>query len=67
MTGEHRLPALLLFGESLLEVGVASLDLPAIGAVKVSSALVFDVGVYLVVIGLVMALLRSLGSEEVST
>src|SRR6185295_14600224 len=37
----------LLFGDSVLEVGLASLDVPLIGTVKVSSALAFDVGVYL--------------------
>jgi multicomponent Na+:H+ antiporter subunit A len=53
----------LLFGESLLEVGVASLDLPAIGAVKVSSALVFDVGVYLAVVGMVLMAFEAFGDE----
>ena len=35
-----------------------------LGSIKLSTVLLFDVGVYLVVIGLVVALLESLGPEE---
>ena len=40
------------------------LELPVLGTVKASTALPFDMGVYLVVVGLVLAVLRSLGHEE---
>lgn len=53
----------LLAGGQLLESGVLSLDLPVLGTVKTTSALPFDVGVYLIVVGLVLALLGSLGGE----
>jgi multicomponent Na+:H+ antiporter subunit A len=42
-----------------------SANLPLVGTVKVHSSLFFDIGVYLVVVGLVMALLNSIGREEV--
>ena len=37
-------------------------DVPVLGTFKATSALPFDIGVYLVVVGLGLALLRSLGS-----
>jgi multicomponent Na+:H+ antiporter subunit A len=40
-------------------------DVPGLGHLKLSSSLAFDAGVYLVVLGLVLAMLRSLGREEV--
>ncbi|HVM18826.1 MAG TPA: hydrogen gas-evolving membrane-bound hydrogenase subunit E, partial [Egibacteraceae bacterium] len=54
-----------LTGGQFLQHVVASIDLPVLGTLKVSTTLAFDVGVYLVVVGLVLALLRSLGGEEV--
>jgi len=42
------------------------IDVPVFGALYLSTTASFDVGVYLVVVGLVVALLRSLGSEEVT-
>ena len=56
-----------LGGSEFLEAMILSADLPLVGGIKLSSVFVFDVGVYLVVIGLVIALLRSLGREEVRT
>ena len=53
----------LLAGGELLESAVLSLDVPVLGTVKTTSALPFDVGVYLIVVGLVLAILRSLGGE----
>ena len=50
-------------GEDYLRSGVLSLDLPVLGVVKLTSALAFDTGVFLVVVGLVLALLRTLGAE----
>lgn len=53
-----------LFGGELLESGKATLDAPLLGAVKVTSALPFDIGVYLVVVGLVGTVLTTLGTER---
>jgi multisubunit Na+/H+ antiporter MnhB subunit len=53
----------LLFGGNVLEVGFWTLDLPLIGAVKVSSALAFDVGVYLAVVGLVLMAFEAFGDK----
>ena len=52
-----------LFGGQFLESGKVELDLPVLGVVKATSALPFDVGVFLVVVGLVLAMLRTLGAE----
>ena len=41
--------------------------LPVLGSAYLSTTLTFDIGVFLVVVGLVLALLRSLGREEVRT
>jgi multicomponent Na+:H+ antiporter subunit A len=54
-----------LVGGSFLEVGLWSFEVPGLGELELSSALVFDVGVYSVVVGLVLALLHALGREEV--
>jgi multicomponent Na+:H+ antiporter subunit A len=53
----------LLVGGSVLEVGVASLDLPGFGDVKLSSALVFDAGVYLAVVGMVLMAFEAFGDD----
>jgi multicomponent Na+:H+ antiporter subunit A len=55
--------ASLVAGGQFLESGVLTLDLPVLGTLKTTSALPFDAGVYLVVVGLVLALLRTLGAE----
>lgn len=52
-----------LTGAQFLESGKVSLDVPVLGVVKATSALPFDLGVYLVVVGLVLLLLRTLGAE----
>jgi multicomponent Na+:H+ antiporter subunit A len=52
-----------LFGGQFLESGKLELHLPVLGVVKATSALPFDTGVYLVVVGLVLAVLRTLGAE----
>ncbi len=54
-----------LRGGEFLEAMVLYLDLPVLGTLKIASVFIFDAGVYLVVIGLVLALLSSLGREEV--
>lgn len=50
-------------GLDFLESGYVELDLPLLGTVKAVSALAFDAGVYLVVVGLALGLLRTLGAE----
>jgi multicomponent Na+:H+ antiporter subunit A len=54
----------LLAGGDVLEVGVASLDIPLVGAVKVSSALAFDTGVYLAVVGMVLMAFEAFGEDR---
>ena len=56
-----------LFGGELLESGKATLHLPLLGAVKLTSALPFDIGVFLVVVGLVGTVLTTLGTEREAT
>ncbi|WP_405374628.1 MULTISPECIES: Na+/H+ antiporter subunit A [unclassified Microbacterium] len=53
----------LLFGQAPLTSTFWEADLPLIGHVEFVSSTLFDVGVYLVVIGLVLDVLRSLGAE----
>ena len=54
----------LLFGEPFLENGKLELDLPLIGSVGVTSGLAFDVGVYLVVVGLVFMVFEAFGGYD---
>ena len=53
----------ILAGGQVLEGGAVELDLALLGHVKVTSALPFDIGVYLVVLGIVLMALDSLGDE----
>ncbi|GAA4655615.1 Na+/H+ antiporter subunit A [Arthrobacter cryoconiti] len=53
----------LLFGGEVFQSTIFSFDLPLFGHVKFVSSTLFDIGVYLVVVGLVIDVLRSLGSE----
>jgi multicomponent Na+:H+ antiporter subunit A len=53
----------LLFGGAVLEAALVEGDLPLLGHVKVGSALAFDVGVYLVVLGLVLMVFESFGDD----
>lgn len=55
-----------LWGSALLESATWQVDLPLLGSVKTTSALLFDVGVYIVVVGFVLMVLRTLGEESVS-
>lgn len=54
----------LLLGDPVLSKWKLELSLPVVSDFKVSSALVFDVGVALVVIGLVFMVFEALGEEE---
>lgn len=51
----------IVVGYDLLESGKIEVDLPLLGTIKAFSVLVFDIGVFLVVVGLVMAVLDGLG------
>ena len=53
----------LLFGGTILESAVVELDAGPLGHIKFVTTLFFDMGVYLVVIGLVLDVLRTLGAE----
>jgi multicomponent Na+:H+ antiporter subunit A len=52
-----------LMAGSFLGSAYLELDLPLLGHVKVVSVLFFDIGVYLVVLGLGLVLVRTLGGD----
>ena len=47
----------------MFQSAIIAFDLPVFGHVKFVTSTLFDIGVYLVVVGLVVDVLRSLGSE----
>jgi multicomponent Na+:H+ antiporter subunit A len=53
----------LLFGEPALTSAYVEADVPVLGHLSFGTSTIFDVGVYLVVVGLALDILRSLGSE----
>ena len=53
----------LLFGGSVLEGDYWEFHPPLLGAVKLTSALAFDIGVYLVVVGLALMVFESFGDD----
>ncbi len=53
----------LFFGGSLLEGYAYTLESALLGEVKITTALVFDFGVYLVVIGLALMMFESFGDD----
>jgi multicomponent Na+:H+ antiporter subunit B len=50
------------FGAPVLASAKLSVELPVLGAVAVQTSLFLDVGVYLLIVGVVLDLLRSLGA-----
>lgn len=52
----------LAFGGTILQSAVVDLHLPLLGDLHLVTSVFFDVGVYLVVVGLLLDLLRSLGA-----
>lgn len=52
-----------LFGRDILQSSYLSLELPVLGTLGVSTVLAFDTGVYLVVTGLVLTILDTLGRQ----
>ena len=53
----------LLLGAEVLQTAILETTLPVLGDVKLVTSLFFDMGVYLIVVGLVLDILRSLGAE----
>jgi multisubunit Na+/H+ antiporter MnhB subunit len=53
----------VLFGDPVLDNAYLELDVPVAGGIKVTSALVFDLGVYLVVVGLVLMVVEAFGER----
>ena len=53
----------LLVGAPVLSSALIQFDVPVLGSVKFVTALFFDLGVYLIVVGLVLDVLRSLGAR----
>ncbi|ALV46914.1 cation:proton antiporter [Arthrobacter alpinus] len=53
----------LFLGGDVFQSAIIAFDLPIFGHVKFVTSTLFDIGVYLVVVGLVVDVLRSLGSE----
>ncbi|UOY00105.1 Na+/H+ antiporter subunit A [Blastococcus sp. PRF04-17] len=53
----------LLLGADVLQTAILETTLPVLGDVKLVTSLFFDMGVYLIVVGLVLDILRSLGAE----
>lgn len=54
----------LLFGGDVLEQDFFTVDLPVLGKIKATSALVFDTGVYALVLGTVLMAFEALGEDR---
>ncbi|GAA4834643.1 MnhB domain-containing protein [Saccharopolyspora rosea] len=52
----------LLFGGQLLESAIYKFDVPLLGQLKFVTSVVLDTGVYVLIVGVVLDLLRTLGS-----
>lgn len=53
----------LLRGDALLENAYRAVDVPVVGKVSLTSALLFDLGVYLVVVGMVLMVFEAFGED----
>jgi multicomponent Na+:H+ antiporter subunit A len=53
----------LVLGGEVLQTEILEVTLPVLGDVKLVTSLFFDMGVYAIVVGLVLDVLRSLGAE----
>ena len=53
----------LLRDGTVLDLGLASIDLPVVGVIKLSSAIAFDTGVYLLVVGVVLMAFEAFGGD----
>lgn len=52
-----------ILGDAVLESGKLHLEIPLLGPLDLYSSTLFDIGVYFVVVGVVLDVLRSFGSE----
>ncbi|MCM3659095.1 Na+/H+ antiporter subunit A [Agromyces mediolanus] len=53
----------LFFGLTVFESSWFETEVPLLGTISIGTSTLFDIGVYLVVVGLVLDILRSLGAE----
>jgi multicomponent Na+:H+ antiporter subunit A len=53
----------LVLGGDVFQSAIVEWDMPVFGHVKLVTSLLFDIGVYLVVVGVLLDVLRSLGAE----
>ncbi|GAC70056.1 hydrogen gas-evolving membrane-bound hydrogenase subunit E, partial [Gordonia soli] len=53
----------MVAGAPALSSAVVEIDVPVLGDIKLVTALFFDLGIYLIVVGLVLDVLRSLGAR----
>lgn len=53
----------LVAGGAFLETDISYLDIPLVGEVKLVTSVVFDIGVYLLVVGVVLMVITELGTE----
>jgi len=53
----------LLAGDEILETALFENEVPILGTVKATSAVFFDLGVYLLVVGLVLMVFEAFGDE----
>lgn len=56
----------LLWGDALLDQYVFSFEVPLLGVIKTGSALLFDVGVAVIVVGVILAVLEGLGATDLA-
>lgn len=57
----------LLSGDALLDSAIVKFDVPLVGELKLVSSAVFDIGVYVVVVGVVLSVLMALGADPAGT
>jgi multisubunit Na+/H+ antiporter MnhB subunit len=53
----------VILGEQLLESDLIPFTVPVIGDVKLATSVIFDLGVYLLVVGVVLLVISELGAE----
>lgn len=53
-----------VWGGAFLESAKVEVDVPVLGTLKATSALPFDIGVFIIVVGVAMAMISALGQEE---
>lgn len=53
-----------VWGDAFLEAAKVTLEVPVLGAIHLTSALVFDIGVFMVVVGMGAKLILSLAQTE---